>query len=237
MKMGWIRSFPCCQGWLSQGMTKCFVCMWLPPGFFLQGSGFRAGEWPHELKVARGKLQGAKKKERTCVTWLWLSWFVMYCGPCCCPFPGVAHKSVLPKSLLSLRYLRPWYDWHPVTLSYDSTGAERESAKKWYWDTHAHGYTYMPVQMHACTHKYSKQKHALRSIKTHQLGNENTSRPWCVCMSRFSCSRGRIHQALEKVHTGPQMFCTSCIMLLRCAILGNRVYGTIHRFLYEHQFL
>lgn len=217
MKMGWIRSFPWCQGWLSQGMTKCFVCMWIPPGSFLQGSGFRAGEWPHELKVARGKLQG-KKKERTCVTWLWLSWFVMYCGPCCCPFPGVAHKSVLPKSLLSPRYLRPWYDWHPVTLSYDSTGAERESAKKWYWDTHAHGYTYMPVQMHACTHKYSKQKHALRSIKTHQLGNENTSRPWCVCMCRFSCSRGRIHQALEKVHTGPQMFCTSRITLLRCAI-------------------
>ena len=66
---------------------------------------------------------------------------------------------------------------------------------------HTHTHTHI---LHKCMHAHTytvdpSPKDTLRSSNTHQLGNGNISRPWCVYMCAHSCSRGRIHQTQGKV--------------------------------------
>lgn len=99
---------------------------------------------------------GCRKKKKDMWDWAVVRWiFFLYCGPCWCPLPGVAHKSVPPKTLLSplAPQAPPWLTPCHIILWQRWW---RESAEEWYWEvagdlnthtvTHTHAYTHLQIQ-------------------------------------------------------------------------------------------
>lgn len=207
MDMGLITSSTWCQESFSEG-TFCFISL---------RSRFRPGwvEWPEGGSYVTAP--------------------VLYIGPCCCPFPGVAHKSILPRILLSPRYRGPLHDWHRVTLSGDSAGGERvqrSNAGKWQ-GTRRQTPTRLCIRARASRDAYTN------TVDGNTPSGAPTLTSWVMetHLSLYVCVdiptlQGSTHQTPGRVYTGPQMFCTSYIscswdMLFSVVTL----YGTMHSFL------
>lgn len=165
-----------------------------------------------------------------------VSTFVLHSSPCCCPLPGVAHRSVLPKNPLvaSVPEATLWLTLCHIVLR---QRWRRQSSVGWCWevagdlhtDTHMVAHTYTCLQQDMRPRANTVYRNTPRGAPTHTscATEPHLGIDLLLCAWTSASSRGRIRQTQGTVHTGPQMFFTLCTLhSWGMAILGSEAPET-----------